>query len=81
MYCKAHRTLRSEGVILTANGSRIGSIMQDGSPTPARLRQLIQRHKPELLHELETHRIVRISGEDFYGPGLMADAAEKRLKK
>ena len=74
MYCKARRTLNAKGVTLTAHNDRIGSIMRDGSPTLERLRGLIRRHKPELLEELKTHRVVHISGENFYGPGLMADA-------
>ena len=81
MYCKAHRALRSEGVILTAHDNRIGSIMRDGSPTLERLRKLIKRHKAEMLEELKTHRVVRISGEDFYGSALMADAAERAKRR
>ena len=81
MYCKAHRTLKSEGVILTAHGSRIGSVMQDGSPTPAKLRQLIKRHKVEILQELKNYRPMRVFAEDFYGPGLMADAAERANRR
>ena len=77
MYCKTRRTLNTEGVTLTVHGNRVGSVMRDSSSTPAKLRALIQRHKPELLQELREHKLVRISGEKFYGPGLMADAAER----
>jgi len=81
MYCKARRTLNATGVILTAHGFRIGSVMQDGSTTPERFRRLIRRHKTELLDELKTHIVVRISGEDFFGPALMEDAAARSMAK
>ena len=81
MYCKVHRTLKKDGVILEVQGNRIGSMMQDGSPTPERFRVLIRRHKTELLDELKTHIVVRISGEDFFGPALMEDAAARSMAK
>ncbi len=77
MHGKARRILQAEGVILTVSANRVGSVMHDGSATALKLRGLIRRHKADLLEELKTHRVVRISGEDFYGPALMADAARR----
>ena len=81
MYCKTRRRLNDAGIILEAKDGKIRSKMTDGSKTPPKLRRVITRHKSELLQELRGYRLVKISGEEFYGPGLMADAAERAKRR
>ena len=51
----------------------VGSLLTDGD------RKFIRVNKPYIIEEIRSISAApRISGENFYGPGLMADAAYRR---
>ena len=70
-----------EGLEVFLYDGKLNARRSDGPLTDGDKR-FLKLHKGDLVTEIRSLTSgTRISGEDFYGAGLMADAAEKRLKK